>query len=68
MAKPDDGVWRVEAALKAAVGARAKELMHRRSRHLAEMTPLELASMPGGDRIVLAEVDKIALQLKHSDS
>jgi galactose mutarotase-like enzyme len=34
-----DGVWRVEKALEASVGDHAKLLMHKRTRHLANLTP-----------------------------
>jgi hypothetical protein len=57
-----DGVWRVEKALRAKVGDRAAELMHKRSRHLANLTPHEVAQAPAGERIVLAVLEKIALQ------
>jgi hypothetical protein len=67
MAMPEDDVWRVEAALKKVVGERAKELMNGRSRHLANLTPHEVARMPGGARVVLAELDKIALQIHRFD-
>jgi hypothetical protein len=57
-----DGVWKVETALRAAVGGRANELMHSRSKHLGNLTPHEVARAPNGHRIVLAELNKIALQ------
>ena len=58
-----DGVWRVERALRAKVGDRAAVLMHKKTRHLANLTPHELAQAPNGDRIVLAELDNIVLQV-----
>lgn len=59
MTSNDDGVRRVERALEAAVGERAPDLLHRASRHLANLTPHEVAQQPGGARIVLAELDNI---------
>ena len=61
---PRDGVWRVERALQARVGSRAAEVMHKRSKHLAGLSPHEVANAPNGDRIVLAELDNIALQAR----
>ena len=67
MSKPNDGVFRVEKALEAAVGDRMAEVMHRRTRHLANLTPHQLAQTPSGARIVLAELDNIVLQARRSD-
>jgi hypothetical protein len=64
---PKDGVWRVEAALNKAIGRQAKALMHRRSRHLANLTPHEVAQAPHGDRIVLAELDNFVRQAGDGD-
>jgi hypothetical protein len=61
VSKPIDGVFRVEKALEAAVGDRAAELMHRHTRHLANLTPHQIAQAPNGARIVLAELDNIVL-------
>ena len=66
MSKSDDGVWRVEKALRSALGDRAKSLMHRRSKHLANLTPFEVASDPYGERIVLTELDNIVRQARYS--
>ena len=60
-------MWRVEKALASAVGERAKALMHRRSRHLANLTPYEIAREPHGARIVLAELDNLISQARHAD-
>jgi hypothetical protein len=49
--------------LRAKVGDRAAVLMHEKTRHLANLTPHELAQAPNGDRIVLAELDNIVLQV-----
>jgi hypothetical protein len=57
-----NGIWRVERALQARVGARTDEIMHKKTRHLANLSPHEVAQTPNGDRIVLAELDKIVLQ------
>ena len=62
MTKSADGVWRVERALRAKVGDRATELLHRKTKHLADLSPHEVAQAPNGDRIVLAELDNIVLQ------
>jgi hypothetical protein len=62
----NDGVWRVERTLRSAVGDQAKLLMHRRSRHLANLTPHEVASDPYGERIVLAELDNIVRQARYT--
>ena len=67
MSKSDDGVWRVEKALRLALGDRAKSLMHRRSKHLANLTPFEVAQEPHGARIVLVELDNIVRQARHAD-
>ena len=67
MSQPNDGVFRVEKALKAAVGDRSAEVMHRRTRHLANLTPHQVAQTPSGARIVLAELDNIVLQARRSD-
>ena len=62
MTKSADGVWRVERALRAKVGDRATELLRRKTKHLADLSPHEVAQAPNGDRIVLAELDNIVLQ------
>ena len=67
MSKSDDGVWRVEKALRSALGDRAKNLMHRRSKHLANLTPFEVAQEPHGAGIVLVELDNIVRQARHAD-
>jgi hypothetical protein len=67
VSKSDDGVWRVEKALRSALGDRAKSLMHRRSKHLANLTPFEVAQEPHGARIVLVELDNIVRQARHAD-
>ena len=67
MSKPSDGVFRVEKAFQAAVGERTAELMHRRTKHLANLTPHQVAQAPSGARIVLAELDNILLQARRSD-
>jgi hypothetical protein len=67
VSESDDGVWRVEKALRSAVGDRAKILMHRRSKHLADLTPFEVAQEPHGARIVLLELDNIVRQARHAD-
>jgi hypothetical protein len=67
VSQPNDGVFRVEKALKAAVGDRSAEVMHRRTRHLANLTPHQVAQTPSGARIVLAELDNIVLQARRSD-
>lgn len=64
MSQPDDSVWRVEAILRSALGDRAKTVMQRRSKHLANLTPLEIAKDPCGERIVLAELDNIVRQAR----
>jgi hypothetical protein len=40
--------------------------MHSRSKHLGNLTPHEVAQAPNGARIVLAELNKIALQTLRS--
>ena len=57
-----DGASRIERALREKVGDRANEVMHKRTKYLANLTPFEIAQAPNGDRIVLAELDKIVLQ------
>lgn len=52
-------VWLVSAALKEAAGDQATELMHKPSKHLANLTPHEVAQQPGGATIVLSELDDI---------
>ena len=64
MTNSDEGLRRVEVAFKAAVGDRASMLMHRRSKHLANLTPHEVARDPHGARIVMSELDKIVLQAR----
>ena len=41
---------------------RATEVLHKKTRHLADLSPHEVAQAPSGDRIVLAELDNIVLQ------
>jgi hypothetical protein len=60
--KTAERVWRVERALRARVGDRAAELMHKKTKHLANLSPREVAQAPNGDRIVLAELENIVLQ------
>jgi hypothetical protein len=67
VSKSNDGVFRVEKALEAAVGRRSAELMHRRTKHLANLTPHQVAQSPSGARIVLAELDNIVLQARRID-
>jgi len=62
MSTSAEGIWRVEVALRSKVGDRAAELMHKKTRHLANLSPHEVAQAPNGERIVLAELDKIVLQ------
>ena len=62
MSTENDGTRRVRNALEASVGDRAKALMHKRSKHLANLTPHEVALAPSGVRVVLAELDNIILQ------
>jgi hypothetical protein len=66
VSKSDDGVWRVEKALRSQLGDRAKNLMHRRSKHLANLTPFEVAQEPHGARIVLIELENIVRQARHT--
>ena len=66
MSKSNDGVWRVEKALRSQLGDRAKTLMHQRSKHLANLTPFEVAQEPHGARIVLVELDNIVRQARHA--
>jgi hypothetical protein len=65
VSEPGDGVWRVEKALRAAVGDQAKSLLHRRSKHLANLTPFEVAREPYRARVVLAELENIIRQARH---
>jgi hypothetical protein len=62
MTTPEPNLQLVEAALAKAVDGRAKKLMKTRSRYLADLTPYEMAQTPAGARVVLAELDKIALE------
>ena len=64
MSDAEDGPARVERALRRAIGDQGQQWMHRRSKHLADLTPYEVAQQRGGDRIVLAELDNIALQAR----
>jgi hypothetical protein len=66
MQRYKDGVSKVEAALREAVGDQAAGLMHRRSKFLGNLSPHEVAQAPGGSRIVLAELPKLALQATKS--
>jgi hypothetical protein len=66
VSEPGDGVWRVEKAFRSAVGDRAKSLMHRRSRYLANLTPFEIAREPHGARVVMAELENIIRQARHA--
>jgi len=65
VSEPGDGVWRVERALRSALGDQAKSLMHRRSRYLANLTPFEIAREPHGARVVMAELENIIRQARH---
>src|SRR5258708_889924 len=64
VSQPGDCVWRVEKAFRAAVGDRAESLMHRRSRHIANLTLLAIARDPHGARIVMAKLDNIIRQAR----
>ena len=64
MTKTAERVWRVERALRAKVGDRATEVLHNKTRHLADLSPHEVAQAPSGDRIVLAELVNIVLQAR----
>jgi hypothetical protein len=55
-------VRRVEAALREEIGKRAAHVLHKKTRHLADLTPHEVAQAPSGDRIVLAVLNKIVLE------
>jgi hypothetical protein len=44
---------------------RATEVLHKKTRHLANLSPHEVAQSPSGDRIVFAELDNIVLQASH---
>jgi hypothetical protein len=66
VSEPDDAVWRVDKAFRSAVGDRAKSLMHRRRKRLANLTPLEIAREPQGARIVKAELENIIRQAHHT--
>jgi hypothetical protein len=44
---------------KAKLGDRTEEVMKKRSRYLADLTPYEMAQAPHGDRVVLAELENI---------
>ena len=59
---PVNAVERVERALRARVGDRAAEVLKKRSRYLAGLSPYEMAQAPHGDRVVLAELDNIVRQ------
>ena len=43
------------------VGPRAQQLMHKKTKFLTGLTPHQVARVPNGDRIVLAELDRIVL-------
>jgi hypothetical protein len=64
VSEANDGPARVEQALRRTIGDHGAQWLHRRSKHLANLTPYEVAQHRGGDRIVLAELDKIALQAR----
>ena len=59
-----ESVAKVHAALRQAAGDRAEEILHRRSKHLANLTPHELAQSEPGARIVLKELDKILVSVQ----
>jgi hypothetical protein len=65
VSEPGDGVWRVEKALRSAVGEQAERLMHRRSRHLANLTPFEMSQDPYGAQIVMSELENIICQARY---
>jgi hypothetical protein len=64
VSKQEDGVRRVESELRARVGDRSLAVMHKKTKHLANLTPDQVARAPNGVRIVLAELDNIVLQAK----
>jgi len=66
MSDAEDGPSRVERAFLQAIGDQGPHWMHRRSKHLANLTPYQVAQQRGGDRIVLAELDNIVLQARGS--
>jgi hypothetical protein len=66
VSEPGDGVWRVEKAFRSALGDQAKSLMHKRSKHLANLTPFEVAREPHGARVVMAELENIIRQARHA--
>ena len=57
-----NAVERVERALRARIGDRAAEVLTKRSRYLAGLSPYEMIQAPHGDRVVLAELDNIVRQ------
>jgi hypothetical protein len=67
MSNAGDGPSRVEQAFQRALGEQGPRWLHRRSKHLANLTPYQVAQQRGGDRIVLAELDNIALQARRTD-
>jgi hypothetical protein len=66
VSEADDGVWRVEKALRSALGDQAKSLMHKRSKYLANLTPFEIAREPHGARVVMAELENLIGQARHT--
>ena len=60
MTQSETPLWRVERAFRDLVGPRATELMHRPTKHLADLSPFEVAHTPAGARIVLTELPRIA--------
>jgi hypothetical protein len=59
-----DGLSRIETAFREQVGDRVTELMHKQTRHLANLSPHQVAQAPSGERIVLAELDNIVRQAR----
>jgi hypothetical protein len=60
-----DSVSQVRTALVEAVGEKkADYLLKRRSRFLEGMTPEEFAQVPGGAKVVLMELPKIAISAR----
>jgi hypothetical protein len=59
---PVNAVERVERALRARGGYRAAEVLRKRSRYLAGLSPYEMVQAPHGDRVVLAELENIVRQ------
>ena len=64
MTTQDDGIQRIERELQARMGDRSTAVMHKKTKHLANVTPHQVARTPNGARIVLAELDNIVLQAR----